>query len=258
MQSVKRLRDVRLLALLAVICCGGCVDPSTPDEFLPRKPLLSTLRLRSSRYPPVQLRHDDATVEFGRTVTGGPWQLASLFRNPYPVPARVDTMWLWIGSGTGPGAFFQFALWDSDASQRPAADLELTPVLQARAPFGTWGLFRNWTTVLPPGALFGAGMRQLSSDPVVIGHDTTRPFRNDTFFVALNNVNAWLSFEQLGVTDEVPMVRVSLSPVHTAQPVDAPTPKPKTEDDYIVLESPFAPRRVPVGAFVVPAARSSN
>ena len=165
MQSVKRLRDVRLLALFAVSLCGACVDPTTPgDEVLPRKPLFATLRLRTARYPPVTLRHDDSSVEYGRTDLNGPWQLASLFRNPYPVPARVDTLWLWIGSGTGQSAPFQFALWDSDANLRPGADLELTPVLQARGPFGNWGIFRNWTTVLPPGALFGAGMRQLSLD----------------------------------------------------------------------------------------------
>jgi len=72
--------------------------------------------------------------------------------------------------------------------------------------------------------------------------------------VALNGVNAWLAFEQLGVTDEVPMVRVSLSPVYTAQPVDAPAPAPATEADYIVLESAIAAPLVPIRTYVGPAA----
>lgn len=252
MQFGIRRRGVRWLVLCALCTACACVDPANPgDEILPLKPPLSTLRLRTVRYPAVQLRHDDGSVEFGRTDNQGAWQLASLFRNPYPVPARVDTMWLWFGSGSGPGAPFQFALWDSDVNQRPAASLELTPVLQARPPFGTWGIYLGWTTLLPPGALFGAGMQQLTQDPIVIGHDTTSPFRNSTFFVALNGLPAWLSFEQLGVTDEIPMVRVSLSPVNAARPVGVPNPP--SPSDYIVLESGHAPP-VSTGLYVVPPA----
>lgn len=245
----QRVAIARLAAL--VVCLGcACVDPTTPGgELLPRKPLLNTLQLRTSRYPPVQIRYDDGTPEFGRTVTGGLWQLAVLFRNPYPVPARIDTMWLWIGDGTGSDNPFQFALWNTDVNHRPAGPLELTPVLRSRSPFGTWGIFRTWSSVILPGAIFGAGMCQLSSAPIVIGHDLTSPFSNDSYFVALNGVPSWLSFEQLGVTDEVPMVRVSMSPVYGAVGVSGPTPGGAKADDYIVLESATTRPPVAVGTF---------
>jgi len=246
---LQRLAITRLATL--VLCLGcACVDPTTPDgELLPRKPLLHTLQLRTARYPPVQLHYDDGTAEFGRTNTGGLWQLAVIFRNPYPVPARVDTMWLWIGNGTGSDNPFQFALWNTDANHRPLGPLELTPQLRTRQPFGTWGLFRTWRTVLSPGGYFGAGMCQLSSAPIVIGHDLTSPFTNNSFFVALNGVPSWLSFEQLGVTDEVPMVRVSLSPVYTGVEVSQPTPGGGEPGDYIVLQPAERARPVAVGHF---------
>ena len=245
----QRVAIARLAAL--VVCLGcACVDPTTPDgELLPRKPLLGTLTLRTARYPPVRLTYDDGTVEFGRTVTGGQWQLAVLFRNPYPVPARVDTLWLWIGDGTGSDNPFHFVLWHTDSTNRPTGALELSPQFGARAPFGRWGIYRTWNIVLLPGQLFGAGMWQTSSAPIVIGHDLTSPFTNNSFFVALNGVPDWLSFEQLGVTDEVPMVRVSLSPVYGAVEVSGPTPGGGQANHYIVLESTTRTSPIPVGHF---------
>jgi len=234
----RRFASVRWLAPLAIAFLCACADPTTPDDALPRKPLLSTLRLRSSRYPPIQLHHDDGSAEFSRSDTGGPWQLAALFRNPYPVPARVDEVWIWIALETGIGAPFQFALWETGADGRPAAALELSPVLGARQPFGDWGIYLDWTTVLPPGAAFGAGMQQLSRDPIGIGLDRASPFRSQTFFIALNGIPAWVAFEQLGIDDRTPMVRVSLSPVYTARPVEAPHPAGATVP--IVLQSGIA------------------
>jgi hypothetical protein len=96
-------------------------------------------------------------------------------------------------------------------------------------------------------------MQQTTRDRIVVGHDTTSAFVNQTHFVALNGVPAWLAFEQLGVSNEIPMVRVSLSPVYTAQPVDAPAPAPATEADYIVL-APGAAPPVGAGTCAVPAA----
>lgn len=86
-------------------------------------------------------------------------------------------------------------------------------------------MYRIWNAVLPPNAYFAAGLRQLTSDPVVLGRDSGCPFSNDSHFALLNNLPYWLAFEQLGMTNEVPMIRVSVRPVYTATPAWEPAPR---------------------------------
>jgi hypothetical protein len=147
----------RIWARLALVAgCGACAcdAPTAPPggDLVAQRPLPAGLELRSVRIPPAVLSHDDGSAELGAPFTGGAWQFASVFRNPYPVPARVDEVALWIRGGSGAGAPFQFALFEVDANRRPTTEREISPAFGAMGP-----------SIV--GACIGSGMRSCRRTP---------------------------------------------------------------------------------------------
>lgn len=156
-----------------------------------------------------KLVYDDGGADTLRFENRATWQTAAVFANPFDVPARVAEVEFFIHGATVLGAPFRFVLWNAPGG-RPSSEIEGTPTLAIRDPRDAFGYYEVWSAVVPARGTFAAGMQQLSTDFVALGHDTTRPFRAGTFFASSPaGSSTWASYEALGFLD-IPMIRVTL------------------------------------------------
>lgn len=232
-----------LLLLAALVYVAGCGESPTGEDVDGAKPLPPGFRLRTEQYPPQRLRFDDGRPELGRGFNTTSWQLCTVFRNPYPVPVQIDTLWMFFHGASGINAPFQFALFHVDSILGPSTALEASPVFGVRAPLDRFGIYTAFQSIIPPHGLFAGGMRAISNNDLVsIGHDFSSPFFAKTFYVTIpSGSQFWLPFEQAGSPGEVPMIRVSLSPVYAARGVGVPSPPGSGGDGYSVYDPSSRP-----------------
>lgn len=177
-------------------------------------------------YPPVTLRRDDGTADFGLEVTI-PFQTAAVFENPYDVPVTVEAVDLYIWVGSAIDAPFRVVLWGV-SGDAPLEEVEGTPLRLFRGPFGDVNHYAGFHTVISAHGKIAAGLQQTDFLPLRLGYDSMTVPPPRTYWVAAPaGSNVWVPIENSPAGGlDTPFIRVTVRANGLPATVLAPVPVP--------------------------------